>query len=107
MKFAFISRHEITDRQRSMAAEQDVEIVPIGDADAFEVTPDLVKASGKFDGVVVVHPAAAMRLASEYKIGVFENRLRVESGLPVVFEEKSFHIYDLRTKNQFFAPGMF
>ena len=106
MKFAFISRHEITDRQQSMAAEQDVEIIPIGDVDAFEVTPDLVKAAGEFDGVVVVHPAAAMRLASTYKIGVFENRLRVKSGLPVIFEEKSFHIYDLKTKTNVFSPGM-
>ncbi len=106
MKFAFISRHEITERQKEMAAEQDVEIIPIGDADAFAVTPDLVKTAGQFDGVVVVHPAAAMRLAKEYKIGVFENRLRVEPGLPVIFEEKSFHVYDLRTKPNVFSPGV-
>lgn len=104
MKFAFISRHELTDKQHEMAQEQNVELVAIGDADAFSITPEFVADKGIFDGVVVVHPATAMNLAKRYKIGVFENRLRVEEGMPVIFQEKAFHIFDLTQHS--FTPGM-
>lgn len=106
MKFAIISQQDITDKQRELAAEQNVEIIKIADIDVFSITPEFIVAIGSFDGVIVVHPAAAMRLASVYKIGVFENRLRIEQGHPIIFEEKSFHIYDLRRKSYGFSPGM-
>lgn len=96
--FAFISRHEPTDEQVEMAAEQGIALHHIGDCDAFTVTPDFVVdevTPTHFDGVVVVHPAAAMRLCNKFAIGVFENANRAEAGEKPRFGAKSFHVYDL------------
>jgi len=101
--FAFISRHEPTTEQAAIAAEQGIALHPIGDFDAFRITADDVDRATltRFDGVVVVHPAAAMRLCSEYAIGVFENANRAEVGEKPRFECKSFHVYDFTS-----LPGL-
>ena len=41
-KFAFISRHMPTDEQINLAAKKDVELIHVGDRDAFSVGPDSV-----------------------------------------------------------------
>lgn len=102
MNFAFISRHAPTAEQVALAAEQGVTLFPVGDTDAFTVTPEWVhdaeeRLNLEFDGVVVVHPAAALRLAPEFLVGVFENANRAEPGQPPQFFAKSFHVYDLRS----------
>ena len=79
-----------------MAAEQHVELVHLGDHDAFTVDPGFVGNAGAFDGVVVVHPAAAMRLADTFMVGVFENANRAPVGEKPQFEAQALHIYDLR-----------
>jgi hypothetical protein len=94
-KFAFISRHVPTDSQHTLAAAEDIELVHIGDADAFTVSPDFVVAAGAFEGVVVVHPAAAMRLANDFVVGVFKNANRAPVGEKPQFEAVSFHLFDL------------
>lgn len=93
-KFAFISRHTPTAEQIELAAEQGIELVPVGDMDAFTVHPAYVAEKLVIaGGVVVVHPAAAMRLKQAYDIGVFENGVRpVEGGTPAFFA-KALHIY--------------
>ena len=96
MKFAFISRHAPTPEQHALAAEHGIELVPVGDFDAFSVGPGFVDDFGAFDGVVVVHPAAALRLAGSYLIGVFENGNRAAEGEKPQFFAKDLHIYDLR-----------
>lgn len=96
MKFAFISRHIPTNEQATLAAEQGITIFPIGDADVFTVTPGFIYAAGAFEGVIVVHPAAAMRLCSDFIVGVFENANRADPGQPPQFVAKSLHLYDLR-----------
>jgi len=96
MKFAFISRHNPTDSQIALAAEQDIELVHIGDHDAFTVSPGFVDAAGNFEGVVVVHPAAALRLTSDFVVGVFENANRAPVGERPQFEAQALHLYDLR-----------
>lgn len=96
MRFAFISRHTPTPEQQAIAAEQGIEITSIGDADAFTVTTSFVYDQGDFEGVIVVHPAAALRLFPEFVIGVFENANRAEPGQPPQFVAKALHIYDLR-----------
>ena len=96
MKFAFISRHLPTEGQIAMALDMDVELVHVGDADAFSISPSFVDDKGSFDGVVVVHPAAAMRLCGSFSVGVFENANRAAVGEPPRFEAISFHIYDHR-----------
>lgn len=95
-KFAFISRHTPTPEQQALAAEQGIEITSIGDTDAFNVTPGFVYAQGAFEGVIVVHPAAALRLCQEFMVGVFENANRAEPGQPPQFFAKALHVYDLR-----------
>lgn len=95
-QFAFISRHQPTPEQVAMAHDQGVELTHIGDADAFTVTPGFVFDHGPFEGVVVVHPAAAMRLASTFVVGVFENANRAPVGERPQFEAVKFYMYDLR-----------
>lgn len=98
MRFAFISRHNPTQGQLQLAADQGITLVQIGDRDAFTVNvPDVMgHDDGPFDGVVVVHPATAMRLCSTFLIGVFENANRASEGEKPSFEAVSFHIYDNR-----------
>ena len=96
MKFAFISRHAPTPEQHALAAEQGIELIGIGDADAFTVSPGFVHDAGPFEGVIVVHPAAALRLCHEFVIGVFENANRAPEGAPPQFSAKALHIWDMR-----------
>lgn len=96
-RFAFISRHEPAPGQIEMADRWGVDLVHVGDADAFEVTPEWVESFDNFAGVIVVHPAAALRLAKTHKVGVFMNANRAGPGEPPRFEAKGLHIYDLRS----------
>lgn len=98
--FAFISRHQPTVEQVALAEQQGITLYHVGDADAFSVTPQWVFSRPEtpaltVDGVVVVHPAAALRLCGVLSIGVFENATRSEEGGPVQFFAKALHIYDL------------
>lgn len=95
-RYAFISRHEPTAAQRRLAADQGIELVSIGDRDAFGVSPSEIDDAGAFSGVIVVHPAAALRLAGAFLVGVFENANRAPEGELPQFEAKALHIYDLR-----------
>lgn len=94
--FAFISRHKPTPRQHELAAEHGITLAHVGDADAFAIGPGFVDHYGAFDGVIVVHPAAAMRLATDYVVGVFENASRPPVDGKPQFEAAALHLYDLR-----------
>jgi hypothetical protein len=94
-KFAFITRHAPTAGQIAIAEQAGIELVPIGDRDAFSITVADIEGAGVFDGVIVVHPAAAMRLASAFVIGVFENANRAAEGEKPSFEAVNLHLYDL------------
>ncbi len=99
--FAFISRHAPTEGQLAMAAEQGIALHHVGDADAFTVGAGFVHDAGNrldvtFEGVVVVHPAAALRLCSEFLVGVFENANRAPVGAPPQFEALALHVFDMR-----------
>lgn len=101
MNFAFISRHAPTQGQINLAAAQGVTLITTGDMDAFTVRATDIHNLGDdndtpFAGVVVVHPAAALRLCADFLVGIFENANRAEIGQPPKFEAVSFHIYDLR-----------
>lgn len=93
MDFAFISRHEALPSQHALAAEQGIVLHHVGDADAFTVTPEWVAEQGRFDGVVVVHPAAALRLANVYLVGVFQNANRAPVGEKPRFEAEALHVF--------------
>ena len=97
MEFAFISRHQPTAEQHALAAERGDTLTHIGDADAFTVSAGFVHHHGPFEGVVVVHPAAALRLARDgFVVGVFENANRAPVGEPPQFEAVAFRVFDLR-----------
>lgn len=102
VEFAFVSRHQPTPEQHALAREQGISLTHIGDHDAFTIncrahTPGVrpvfdgfIHAAGPFEGVIVVHPAAALRLASQFLVGVYENASPRTNGCA------SLHIYDLR-----------
>lgn len=99
--FAFISRHQPTAEQVALATEQGITLHAVGDADAFTVGIPFVheaavRAGVPFEGVIVVHPAAALRLCSEFVVGVFENANRAPEGAAPQFAAKSLHVFDLR-----------
>ena len=96
MKFAFLTRHAPTQEQVSLAQEQGITLVPVGDADAFSVMCSHIDALGAFDGVVVVHPAAALRLCGQFAIGIFESANRAPEGEKPQFAAKALHVYDVR-----------
>jgi hypothetical protein len=88
-RFAFITRHQPTREQVALAFDQGIKLVPVGDRDAFSVSPH---DFAEFDGVVVVHPAAALRLLP-MKIGVFENGNRAKEGEKPEFFAKAIHLF--------------
>jgi len=94
LQFAFMSRHTPTSEQIEIAAKKGIDLISIGDRDAFTVTPGDISKDGDFDGVVVVHPAAALSLFSEYTIGVFENATRSAEGDRPTFYAKALHLYN-------------
>lgn len=98
---AFISRHAPTAEQVALAEAQGFTLHHVGDADAFAVGNGFVHEAAarldvSFEGVVVVHPAAALRLCSEFLVGVFENANRAPAGAPPQFAAKALHVYDMR-----------
>lgn len=93
-KLAFISRHVPTAAQIEIARKVDVEIVHVGDRDAFTVNCEEFE---NHDGVIVVHPAAALRFSCKADwIGIFENANRAPEGKPVQFEPVKLHLFRIR-----------
>lgn len=94
-EMAFISRHKPTDAQVILAFEKGFQLVHVGDADAFTVSPGWVHDKGPFGAVAVVHPAAALRLCEVFEVGIFENANRAPEGEPVRFEAVALHMFNL------------
>lgn len=92
--FAFISRHTPTAEQVAMAETQGIILTHIGDHDAFKITVADVYEAGQFEGVVVVHPLAALTLQASFVVGIFENEMRAAEGERPTFHAKSFHLFD-------------
>ncbi len=95
-QFAFISRHVPTGEQTAMAAAQNIKLIHVGDRDAFAITEGMCKEFVRdgFEGVVVVHPVAALMFAPHCKVGVFENGSRPVEGGPPQFFPKSLRVFD-------------
>jgi hypothetical protein len=101
MNFAFITRHVPTAEQVALASEQGITLHIVGDTDAFTVSNSFVHEAGNrlnviFEGVIVVHPAAALRLCDEFLVGVFENANRAPEGEKPQFSALALHVYDMR-----------
>lgn len=95
MRMAFVSRHKPTKEQEIMAEAEGFELSWLGDMDAFKIDARMLLDHGKFDAVAVVHPAAAMRLAPYFLIGVFENANRAAEDEAPRFEAVALHVFDL------------
>lgn len=83
-RFAMISRHEITEEQMQLAAEQGIELRPWGDLDAFSSG---LRAALKqiwrcgYEGVIAVHPLIALQAHKlGLLVGCFENADRAPIG---------------------------
>lgn len=96
-KIAFISRHTPTQEQEAMANAEGFTLEHIGDADAFSLSPCFVYQHGAYEYVCVVHPAAALRLAGDFVVAIFENGQRSEEGGKLAFFPKALHFYDIRS----------
>lgn len=102
MKLAFVSRHVPTPRQYELARGWGYELVPVGDRDAFAGDVRWSAFPG-YAGVVVDHPAAALRALiaesgygqPQWMVGVFENVNRAPEGAPHSWETVALHMYFL------------
>jgi len=89
--FAFISRHEPTASQHSIAAQHNIILHPVGDRDGFTVKSD---EFAPYDGVIVAHAAMALRLLTPINyVGIFNNVNRAGIGEPPRFEATELHLY--------------
>ena len=93
-RFAFVSRHAPTLEQTVMAEVEGIELVNVGDRDAFTFDFSELQDAG-YDGVVVVHPAAAVRAFRHgLEVGVFEKGSRAAvDGKPTFYPVK-FWVYE-------------
>ena len=88
--FIFISRHEPNADQHTLAGDQGVRLIHVGDVDAF--APDLraqvadLLAQHDAQGVVAVHPLVALAAtANGAAFGSFRNVNRAPVGAPPQF----------------------
>lgn len=97
-KLAFVSRHEPTEGQNKLARQRGYELCHVGDRDAFV---GVLPGPGEgYDGVVVVHAAAAMRslyatFTGNWVVGVYENANRAPVGEKPTFEAVRLHLFTL------------
>lgn len=90
-KFAFISRHTPTPEQIELADRLNIELVTVGDKDAFSLSGEQWDG---MDGACVVHPAAALRLIREgFDILVYENANRAPEGEKPQFYASAAHLF--------------
>lgn len=101
LKFAIFSRYAPSPEQIALAKAKGVDLVSINqEFNGFTVSPSDVGAYGQFDGVVVVHPAAAMQLCEDYLIGVFQNRNDSAPGERRTLTATHFYIFDRRVDDE-------
>lgn len=85
-KFAFVSRHEPTATQHELARKSGIELIHVGDRDAFAFPAAELQSEG-YVGVVVVHPQAALTaIFAGLDVGVFNNVNRAPIGERPQFE---------------------
>lgn len=106
LKFAFVSRHVPTVSQIEMAGRAGIELIHVGDADAFgPLDINEIKAKANLEkgeyivGYVVVHPAMAMKFVNHSHVGIFENANRAPEGAKPTFEAVALHLFALGEGN--------
>lgn len=95
MRFAFLSRHQPTQEQIDLATERGIELIHLGDVDAFSWSlsdAERIKDMD-IDGVICVHPVLALKAFNAgFDVGVFENGNRAPEGEKPQFFAKSLWI---------------
>jgi hypothetical protein len=92
-RFAFISRHLPTQEQIDLAIAKSIELVHVGDMDAFNWEMEKNRVLGHYDGVIVVHAWLALQCANRFDyVGVFENANRAPEGEKPSFYAKALHV---------------
>lgn len=73
-KFAFVSRHVPTHSQMEIARNKGIELVHVGDRDAWNTDWVQFEKDGYY-GIIVVHPWSALRAYIDtcMQVGVFNN----------------------------------
>lgn len=73
-RYAFVSRHVPTYSQIEVAKQKGVEIVHVGDRDAWNTDWTQFEKDG-FHGIIVVHPWSALQAYNQttLDVGVFNN----------------------------------
>ena len=101
-KFAFISRHVPTPEQIRLAESKGIELVHVGDCDAFD--PKCLDAwfpddysKRKYKGLIAVHPAVFLTAIGKHItfMGVFENRNRAAEGEKPQFVCSNLHLWNV------------
>ncbi|MEZ8733870.1 hypothetical protein [Vibrio sp. 10N.239.312.D08] len=80
--------------QIAIALEQDYEMIPIGELNAFSITPSDIEEIGEFDAVCVEHAAMALNLIKRYEVCVFEQENIAPEGEPLTLKAKELHTFN-------------
>lgn len=96
-KYLFISRHQPNNEQINLAAESGVELIHVGDLDAFadDLSSQIEALDEQYeaDGVVCVHPLIALTAANlSFPVGLFNNVNRAPVGEKPQFGTDKFVI---------------
>ena len=99
-KFLFISRHEPSQKQRELAVDQRVQLIHVGDLDAFadDLEKQIAALDEKYeaDGVVAVHPLIALMAARmSLPCGCFRNVNRAPVGEKPQFDTDLFVVFSV------------
>lgn len=101
--FVFISRHTPTADQLALASKAGIALLHVGDRDAFTLNAKEFAPDETISGMIVVHPAAAMKfLAADYHVGIFENANRAPEGQKPTFEAVRLHLFSAAEGGELF-----
>jgi hypothetical protein len=93
-QMAVITKQMIPLEQITIALEHGYEMVPVGDFNAFTITPRDIEAFGEFDAVCVDHAAMALNLIKHYEVCVFEHENIAPEGEPLTLKVKELHKFN-------------
>ena len=101
-KLLFISRHVPSPEQVELALEKELELIHVGDMDAFgDVLTDLENLLYKYGSIDerlpifgCVHPAIALEAIRWTSVALFENQNRAPEGERPTFQAVALHIHN-------------
>lgn len=94
LRYGFISRHNPTPEQIDLALAIGIDLIPVGDLDAFaddlSAQIETIDSAHNMDGIVCVHPLIALVANNlSLPVGIFRNATRPGiDGKPQFFADK-------------------